>query len=109
MEIDTEESRFTLFRFTGDDLESQSSNHVLLECIMLSGNVVVATVGSCEEVPIAHSKLTAWLMDPEGQCRIHKGSPIIPILSQIDPILCIDTYSYKVHSNIVLSSILRSP
>ena len=33
---------------------------------------------------------------------INKGSPIIPILSQINPIPRIDTYFFKVHSNIVL-------
>ena len=37
-------------------------------------------------------------MNPEVQCR----SPIIPILSQINPIPRIDTYLFKVHSNIVL-------
>ena len=34
------------------------------------------------------------------QCRIHKGSPIIPILSQMNPTPRIDTYLFKVHSNI---------
>jgi hypothetical protein len=41
-------------------------------------------------------------MNPEVQCRIHKGSPIIPIRSQINPIPRIDIYFFKVHSNIVL-------
>jgi hypothetical protein len=34
--------------------------------------------------------------------RIHKGSPIIPILSQINTIPRSDTYFFKVHSKIVL-------
>ena len=42
------------------------------------------------------------LMNPEVQCRIHEGSLIIPILSRINPIPRIDTYLFKVHSNIVL-------
>jgi len=42
------------------------------------------------------------LCNPEVQCRIHKGSPIIPILSRINTIPRIDTYLFKVHSNIVL-------
>ena len=41
-------------------------------------------------------------MEPEVQCHIQKGSQIIPILSQIKQITCIDTYLFKVHSNIVL-------
>ena len=40
----------------------------------------------------------------EFQCHIHKGSPIIPILSRINLIPRIDTYLSKVHSNIVLPS-----
>ena len=42
------------------------------------------------------------LWKPEAQCRIHKGSPIIPIPSRINPIPRIDTRLFKVHSNIVL-------
>ena len=48
-------------------------------------------------------------MNPEVQCRIHKGSPIIPILSRINPIPHIDTYLFKVHFNIVLLSTPRRP
>jgi hypothetical protein len=44
------------------------------------------------------------LWNPEVQCRIHEDSPIIPILSRINPITRIDTYLFKVHSNIVLPS-----
>jgi len=35
------------------------------------------------------------------------GSPIIPILSQMNPIPGIDTYFFKIHSNIVLPSMPR--
>ena len=44
---------------------------------------------------------TPWLMEPGGSMRIHKGSPIIPILNRINPIISIDSYLFKVHSNIV--------
>ena len=47
------------------------------------------------------------LWNPEVQCHIHKGSPIIPILSRINPIPRIDTNFFKVHSNIVLPPIPR--
>ena len=45
--------------------------------------------------------LTPCVWNPEVQCRIHKGSPIIHILSRINPIPRIDTYLFKVHSNIL--------
>ena len=48
-------------------------------------------------------------MEPEGSCRIHKGSQIIPILSRINPIPRIDTYLFKVHSNIVFPLRLGLP
>ena len=44
---------------------------------------------------------------PEVQCRIHKGSPIIPILGRINAIPRIDTYLFKFHSNIFLPSTPR--
>ena len=40
-------------------------------------------------------------MEP-GRCRIHKGSPIIPILRRNNPISRIDTYFFNIHSNVVL-------
>jgi hypothetical protein len=43
------------------------------------------------------------------ECRIHKCSPIIPILSRINTIPRIDTYFLKFHSNIVLPSTPRPP
>ena len=38
----------------------------------------------------------------EVQCRIHKGSTIILILSWLNPIPRIDTHLFKVHSNLRL-------
>ena len=43
------------------------------------------------------------LGNPEVQYRIPKESLIIAILSQINPIPRIDTYLFKVHSEIVLA------
>ena len=45
-----------------------------------------------------------WERNPEVQSRIHKGSTIIPILSQIHPIPHIDTYFFR-----VLPSMPRPP
>ena len=42
--------------------------------------------------------------NPEFQCRIHKNSPLIPILRRNNTIPRIDTCLFKVHSNIVLLS-----
>ena len=42
------------------------------------------------------------LWNPEVQCRIHKGSPIIPIQSWINPIPRIDTHFFNIHSNILI-------
>ena len=44
-------------------------------------------------------------MDPEVQRRIHKASPIISILNQINLIPRIDTYFFKIH--LILSSHLH--
>ena len=41
-------------------------------------------------------------MEPGGSIPDSQGSPIMPILSLINPITRIDTYLFKVHSNIVL-------
>ena len=46
--------------------------------------------------------LTPWLMEPEVECRIHKGAPITPILSRSNPISRNGTLLLKVYSNIVL-------
>ena len=42
------------------------------------------------------------LWNPEVQYRIHKGSPVIPILGRINLVPRIDTYFFKIHSNNVL-------
>ena len=47
------------------------------------------------------------LWNPEDQCRIQKGSPVIPILSRINPIPRIDTNFFKIHSNTALPSLPR--
>ena len=39
-----------------------------------------------------------WI--PDIQFTINKGSPIISILNRINPIPCINTYFFKIHSNI---------
>ena len=48
-------------------------------------------------------------MEPGGSMPHSQGLSIIHILSRINPIPRIDTYLFKVHSNIVLSSRPRPP
>ena len=43
-------------------------------------------------------------MNQEIQRRIHKGSAIIPIMIRTHYIPRIDTYFFKIHSDIVLPS-----
>jgi Carboxylesterase. len=43
------------------------------------------------------------------ETRRFKGSPIVPILSRINPIPCIDMYLFKTHSNFVFPSTPRPP
>ena len=53
---------------------------------------------------VYNSNLLHGLWNPEVQCLILKGSPIILILIQINPIPSIDNYFSEIHSNIALSS-----
>ena len=46
-------------------------------------------------------------MELGGLIRVHKGSPVILFLRQINPISRRATYFINIYSNIVLSSTLR--
>ena len=47
-------------------------------------------------------ELITWLLKPGGSIPQSKRLPIIPTLSQINPIPHIDNYFFNIHSNIVL-------
>jgi hypothetical protein len=50
----------------------------------------------------ATRELPSILWNPEAHYRVHKSPPLVPILSQIDPIHSIPSYLSKIHFNIVI-------
>jgi hypothetical protein len=49
--------------------------------------------------------LSPWLMEFVSSMRIHKGSPIVPILSRINSVPCVDNYFFNIF--LILSFHLR--
>ena len=58
---------------------------------------------------VENARTDYGLWNPEVQCHIYKGSPVILILSRINPIPCNDTCFFQIHSNIFLPSTLGLP
>jgi hypothetical protein len=53
-------------------------------------------------------KISCFLMDPEVHYRVHKSTPLDPMLSQPNPVRPVDPYLPNVHLNAILPSTPRS-
>jgi hypothetical protein len=60
----------------------------------LSASWEAASSASTQELPNI-------LWNPEVYYRVHKSPPLVPILSQIDPVHTTQTYLSKIHFNII--------
>ena len=82
----------------------------LLQCLHTSG-AILADAHSYFVVSYVRTKnkyinKMYGLWNPGVQCRIHRGSAIVPILSRINLIPLIDIHFLEIHPIIVLPSML---
>jgi hypothetical protein len=53
---------------------------------------------------LASQEIPHLLQNPKFHNRVHKGPPLVPILSQMNPVHTFPPYFPEIHSNIILPS-----
>jgi hypothetical protein len=53
-------------------------------------------------------RLTPWRQNPKVHHRIHNSPPLVPVLSQVNPLLTVPANLLKIHCEPILPSVRRS-
>jgi hypothetical protein len=82
---------------------SDHFNTQLVTTINYNAIAILLTYLLPEKLPIVQPfrKFRTILRNPQVRHHIHKSSPLVPILSQFDPLRTIPSYLSKIHFNIV--------